>query len=319
MTQTRDTNAANEQDATVTVSGVQIACRINLPAGNPLARLLLLPGSLYSDVDGNYPAMGMHPHAYADLARQLAARGFAVLRMAKIGPGTGSLTVDADAAAAHGDFGMRVTVAEAGLDLLLQSADRGPVIVAGHSEGAKVANLLAQGGSATRIDGIVSLSGAAEHLLDLLRHQMSGMAPPGTTPDLRVFDRTVAAIRTGAALPPEASTDPLSAMMAGMPEAAHHYLRSVDAIDPLAEIARVRQPVLIVHGGRDESVPFAHAERLRAARGVVPTETAFFPALTHFYKHAAEGLPPMQAMALDNESEPAVADAIVGWVARLGG
>lgn len=315
MTQTH----ASEQDAIVTVSGVEIACRVNLPEGKPLARLLLLPGSLYSDVDGNYPTMGMNPHAYADLARQLAARGFAVVRMAKIGPGTGSQTVDAEAAAAHGDFRMRVTVAQAGLDLLLRSADQGPVIVAGHSEGAKVANLLAQGAAASRIDGIVSLSGAAKHLLDLLRHQVSGMAPPGVSPDLSVFDRTVAAIRTGSALPPEASSDPFSAMMAGMPEAAHHYLRTVDAVDPRAEIARVPQPVLIVHGGRDESVPFAHAERLKAARGALPTETAFFPSLTHFYKHAEEGLLPMQIMALDGESDPAVADAIVAWAVRLGG
>lgn len=314
MTQTHP----SEQDATVTVSGVEIACRINLPEGTPLARLLLLPGSLYSDVDGNYPSMGMNPHAYADLARQLAARGFAVVRMAKIGPGTGSQTIDAEAASAHGDFRMRVAVAEAGLDLLLRSADQGPVIVAGHSEGAKVANLLAQGAAAGRIDGIVSLSGAAEHLLDLLRHQVSAMVPPGTTPDLRVFDQTIAAIRTGAALPPEAGTDPFSAMMAGMPEAAHRYLRSVDAVDPLAEIARVPHPVLIVHGGRDESVPFAHAERLKAARGDLPSDSAFFPSLTHFYKHAEDGLLPMQIMALDSESDPSVADAIVAWVARLG-
>ncbi|PXW79098.1 alpha/beta hydrolase family protein [Blastomonas natatoria] len=319
MKQPQTKSAASEEDATVTVSGVEIACRISLPAGPALARLLLLPGSLYSDVDGNYPSMNMRPHAYADLARQMASRGFAVVRMAKIGPGTGSRTIDAEAAAAHGDFRMRVAVAEAGLDLLLRSADQGPVIVAGHSEGAKVANLLAQGSTSGRIDGVVSLSGAAEHLLDLLRHQVSGMAPPGVPAELGIFDRTVAAIRTGAALPPEASTNSFSAMLASMPEAAHRYLRSVDAIDPLAEIARVPQPVLIVHGGRDESVPFAHAERLRAARGSLPTGTAFFPSLTHFYKQAADGLLPMQIMALETESDPAVADAIVAWVAGLSG
>lgn len=319
MAQPQTKSAASEEDATVTVSGVEIACRINLPAGPALARLLLLPGSLYSDVDGNYPSMNMRPHAYADLARQMALRGFAVVRMAKIGPGTGSRTIDAEAAAAHGDFRMRVAVAEAGLDLLLRSADQGPVIVAGHSEGAKVANMLAQGAAADRIDGVVSLSGAAEHLLDLLRHQVSGMAPPGVSPDLGVFDRTVAAIRTGAALPPEASTDPYSAMMASMPPAAHAYLRSVDAIDPVQEIARVPQPVLIVHGGHDESVPPEHAKRLNAARGPLPTVTATFPALTHFYKHAPEPVGPMEAMALDSESDDAVADAIAAWVAGLKG
>lgn len=71
-----------ERDAIVTLSGVEIACRFTMPQGAARGAVLLLPGSLYSDVDGNYPSMNLRPHAYADLARQLGERGFAVLRMA---------------------------------------------------------------------------------------------------------------------------------------------------------------------------------------------------------------------------------------------
>lgn len=82
-------------------AGVEIVCRLTFPSGPARGAALLLPGSLFSDVDGNYPAMNLKPHLYADLAAQLGERGFAVLRMAKIGPGTGSRTVDAQAAARH--------------------------------------------------------------------------------------------------------------------------------------------------------------------------------------------------------------------------
>jgi len=119
-----------EQDATVPVSGVEIACRITMPHRTPRGAILLIPGSLYSDVDGNYPSMNMRPHAYADLAWQLGQRGFVVPRMAKIGPGTGSRTIDADAARRHIDFPTRVDVALAGLALLRRTVSAQPVIIA---------------------------------------------------------------------------------------------------------------------------------------------------------------------------------------------
>jgi hypothetical protein len=60
----------------------EVACRFTMPNDAPRGAVLLLPGSLYSDVDGNYPSMNLRPHVYADLAQQLGERGFAVLRMA---------------------------------------------------------------------------------------------------------------------------------------------------------------------------------------------------------------------------------------------
>jgi pimeloyl-ACP methyl ester carboxylesterase len=305
-----------EEDATVTVAGVEIACRLTLPIGTPAGAVLLLPGSLYSDVDGNYPSMNLKPHAYADLAKQLGERGFAVLRMAKIGPGTGSRTVDASQAIAHAEFSTRVTVASEGLALLRRTAVQRPVIVAGHSEGAVVASLLAAGVDANAIDGVVSLSGPALPILDILREQVLAMAAPST--DMTMFDLTIAAIRAGAPPPAEATTNPQTALFATMPAPALAYLRSVDRIDPLAALANVRQPVLIIQGGRDASVPSQHAEMLKAGRSASLTETALFPTLTHFYKVAPPGLPPMMSMGLESESDPAVADALVEWGRRLG-
>lgn len=308
--------AFHEEDATVTVAGVEIACRLTLPDGAPAGAVLLLPGSLYSDVDGNYPSMNLRPHAYADLARQLGERGFAVLRMAKIGPGTGSRTVDANLAGVHAEFSTRVTVASAGLALLRRTVTRRPVIVAGHSEGALVASLVAAGVDAETIDGVASLSGPARPILDILREQVTAMTAPST--DMTMFDLTIAAIRAGAAPPAGATSNPQTALFASMPAPALAYLRSVDRIDPVAALANVRQPVLIIHGGRDASVPSTHADILKAGRPALPTETAFFSTLTHFYKIAPADLPPMMSMGLESESDAAVAESLVDWGHRLG-
>ncbi|MCU6498095.1 alpha/beta fold hydrolase [Rugamonas sp. A1-17] len=305
-----------EQDDVVTVAGVEIVCRVTLPAGRPQGAVLLLPGSLFSDVDGNYPAMNIKPHLYADLAAQLGERGYAVLRMAKIGPGTGSRTVDPQAAARHADFATRTDVAAAGLALLRKAAPVHPVIVAGHSEGALVASMLAHGPDAQAIDGVVILSGPSSPIFDLMREQLVAMTPAGANADLTMYDQTVAAIRAGEPLPAGAQAHPQTAMLAAMPAFSLAYLRSADRVDPAAELARVRQPVLIVQGGRDASVAPAHADRLRAARGGAPTDLARFPELTHFYKIAPPGITAMQSMALETVSDPAVAERIVQWSGR---
>jgi pimeloyl-ACP methyl ester carboxylesterase len=315
---TVDAAAFLERDATVVVSGVEVACRFTLPNGAPCGTVLLLPGSLYSDVDGDYPSMNMRPHVYADVAQRLGERGFAVLRMAKIGPGTGSRTCDTNLANRHVDFLTRVDVAAAGLDVLRSAVIARPVIVAGHSEGAVVASLLASGPAAGLIDGVVSLSGPASPILSILRGQVIAMAPPGATPDMTIFDRTIEAIRAGGGPPAEAKTDPQTAMLAAMPDQAITFLRGYDKIDPVAALAKVRKPVLIVQGGRDDSVPLAHAALLQAGRDHLPTDVLIFPPLTHFYKVAPADLTPMQSMALNTKSDPAVADAIAQWAKRLG-
>lgn len=79
-----------EEDATLIVDGVRIPGRIAKPAGVARATVLLLPGSLFSDADGDYPAWNVRPHVYRDLAHQLAALGIASMRQAKIGPALGA-------------------------------------------------------------------------------------------------------------------------------------------------------------------------------------------------------------------------------------
>lgn len=303
----------HEQDATLEVDGVRIPGRIARPDGVARAAVLLLPGSLFSDVDGDYPAWNAHPHTLRDLAQHFAARGVVSMRQAKIGPGTGSETVDAEKAKAHQRFVNRVVVARAALAHLRAQAPGVPTVVAGHSEGAVVGSLLA-GEADVDMDGLVSLSGPALRLLDVMRAQTNAMAGAGA--DMTAFDEAVACIRNGQPLPAGAKDNPLLAGIVVLPLPALAFIAQIDAVDPCAAIARVKVRTLLVQGGRDQSVTPEQADQLAAARAGLPTEIARFPELQHMYKRAPEGLNAMQSFTLNDESDPAVAAAIVEWIGR---
>lgn len=313
-TMTNANDAHIEIDATLVVDGVRIPGRLTRPTARaPAAAVLIVPGSLFSDVDGDYPFMNAKPHAYRDLAHQLAAHGIATMRQAKLGPGTGSETLDANEASKHRRFVNRVRVASAALARLRETAPNAGLFVAGHSEGALVTGLLA---AQEPVAGMVSLSGPALRLFDIMRNQLVAMTPPGAPVDLTTFDRAVPDARAGRPLPPDAARHPQTAMLVSMGPEALAFMRDIDAVDPLAVIAGVHAPVLIVQGGRDQSVSPEQADALAKARRNLPTELARFPELQHFYKRAAPGMSAMESFMLSGESDPAVASAIADWINR---
>lgn len=300
-----------EEDATLVIDGVRLPGRIAKPSGAARASVLILPGSLFSDADGDYPAWNVRPHAYRDFAQQLAALGVVSMRQAKIGPGTGSETVDAALASAHLHFEERVVVARAAVARLREAAPDAPLFVAGHSEGALVASLLCAGEN-EHIDGMISLSGPALRLLDIMRAQSAAMAAPGA--DLTAFDEAIADLRGGRDLSDGARAHPMLAGLVQMPPQALMYIREADAVDPLAAIARVRLRTLLIQGGRDQSVTPEQVDALAAARAGLPTEIARFPELQHFYKRAAPGLDAMTSFALSSDNDPAVVEAMARWI-----
>jgi uncharacterized protein len=69
-----------EIPSTVRVPGWEIPAALTLPTtlrdGEIVpSAILLVPGSLFSDVNGDYPSWNVYPHVYAHLARHLSARG----------------------------------------------------------------------------------------------------------------------------------------------------------------------------------------------------------------------------------------------------
>lgn len=303
-------------DEMLEVSGMAFPCRIDRPDGAMRAALVLIPGSLFLDVDGNYPAWNLRPETYRELGAQLAARGVAVLRYAKPGPGTGTIVTDADLAKRHGEFALRVEVAAAAVARLRDAVGDVPVFIAGHSEGALVASLLAARDPA--IAGVVSLAGPALRIFDIMRAQLEASPPPGAGDHgagMAAFDAAIATAREVGALPAAAAAHPYTMMFASIGDHGVRYLRSQDRVDPVAAIAAVPQPVLLVQGGRDASVTSAQVDALAAGRSG-PTEVARFDELQHFFKVAPPGTSAVASFALVGPTDPRVAEAIAAWIAR---
>ncbi|MGD9981625.1 MAG: alpha/beta hydrolase [Hyphomonadaceae bacterium] len=305
----QETTTMTEEDATLVVDGVRIPGRIAKPAGAARTSVLILPGSLFADADGDFPAWNVRPHVYRDLAHQLADLGVASMRQAKIGPGTGSETVDPALSPAHQHFAERVVVARAAVAHLREAAPGLPLFVAGHSEGAVVASLLC-GGEGEGIDGMISLSGPALRLVEIMRVQNTAMGM-----SMADFEQVAADIRAGRPLGDAARSNPMLAGLAAMPPQALNYIREVDAVDPCHAISAVRLRTLLIQGGRDQSVTPEQVDQLAAARAGLPTEIARFPELQHFYKRAEPGLDAMASFALSSDNDPAVAEAIARWIA----
>ena len=318
--------------------GYRIPCALTLPsnADGSARRLvssaiLLIPGSLFSDVNGDYPAWNMFPHVYAHLARQLSARGHAVYRFAKAGPGTGTVEIEPAVAQSNRTWASRLVIARAALGdmrrwLAEESVAYPMTVVAGHSEGAVVTTQLAtrdESASGTPrgvIDGVVLLSGPSVGILSIMREQLGSFVPDDMEQARRDFDEGVTALRRDGMLTEELKARPALRGLAGLGPVGWRYMLDCDDTDPLSGAAALHVPVLIVQGGRDGSVRPHHADRIRDARARIPgreTTVAFFPELQHMYKRIPEGTPAMQEFGLPGETDPRVADAIAGWIASL--
>ena len=174
-----DTTSYIDHACTLAVSGWDIPAALTLPSsydvGSSLpSAILLVPGSLFSDVNGDYPAWNSFPHVYAHLAHQLATLGHTVYRFAKLGPGTGSVATDAEAAATVRTWNGRLVIAAAALDAMRSElASRGVsvlrTIAAGHSEGSVVVSRLAVSDRAAELDGVVLLAGPSIGILGIMR------------------------------------------------------------------------------------------------------------------------------------------------------
>jgi alpha-beta hydrolase superfamily lysophospholipase len=312
-------------DLTLSVHGYDIPAALEIPDGSPLGAVLLVPGSLFSDVNGDYPSWNMFPRVYAWLAEQMAERGLVVYRFAKNGPGTGTVeTADAKPELVRNWKG-RARVAHAALahfraELAARGIDVPCIVLAGHSEGAVVASVIADEGA--DVDGVVLLSGPSVGILGIMIEQARNMLPPGASAAPVVLLETVVEhLRKGEPVPDELRAQANRPFGAGalvnMPPDGVAYMRDCDATDPFATIARYEKPVLIVQGDSDSSVPPHHAARLREARGAKPTTFELFAGLQHMYKPVPDGATPMEIFGLTGPTDPRVAAAITDFVRAL--
>lgn len=299
--------AAVESPFTIRSADLELPGTLTVPRGakNPVPVVVILAGSGPTDRNGN-SLMGIRPNSYAQLAWRLAERGIASLRYDKRGlPGVkgavdiSTLTLD--------DF---ADDARAAANSLARDARFSNVVLLGHSEGSAHALLAARGGGGAPVAGVISVSGLGRPLTVVLREQLARQFDSAT---LVRYDTAMSQYLRGETpkdVPPQ-----LAMLFVPLNQT---FMRSLASFDPPAAVRAVRQPVLIVQGGRDLQVRVADAERLHAARP--EARLAVVPLANHVLKAASDTTLAGQMVTYQTPSIPIMPDvvnAIADWILKL--
>jgi len=327
-----DTNSHIEELLTLEVPGYSIPAALTLPADwrqstTLPSAILLVPGSLFCDVNGDFPTWSSFPHVYAHLARQLSGKGHAVYRFAKLGPGTGSTATDPELAAKLRNWEGRLVIATAALGAMRRELESRGVsvartIAAGHSEGSVVVSRLAVSDAGRDLDGVVLLSGPSIGILGIMREQIALYAAPNEVEEARRHhDSAVAYIHRGQPIPEALAKGKGMGVgaLANMPPEARNYMRDVDLTDPLALVREMPQQALVVQGGKDDSVPAHHGERIRDALRSRPngnelSDYLFVSGVSHMYKVVPPEITGPAAFGYPGPTDDRVVDGIDAWV-----
>jgi pimeloyl-ACP methyl ester carboxylesterase len=260
-----------------------LAGTLTLPAGGaPLSTdlpvILIVPGSGPTDRDGNSP-LGITAAPYRLLAEELAARGYASVRIDKRGMfgSTGASQDPNDVTiAAYGDD------LQAWIDAIQERlpVKKGArcVIPIGHSEGGLVA-LAAM----TRVPdacGLILIATIGQPLDEVIREQLRANAANAAV--LQEADTALVKLRRGERVDASGLSTALQPLLA--PE-VQDFLIDAISYDPIELATQVEVPTLVVQGTRDLQVSLEDARMLADA---APHATlAVVPDVNHVLKTVA--------------------------------
>jgi uncharacterized protein len=222
-----------------------------LPQGNgPFPVALIIAGSGPTDRNGN--SSMLTTDAYKKLAQGLAAQGIATLRYDKRLIGA-SVVKQPESDLRFDDF---VNDALALTAYLERDTRFSSVSIIGHSEGSLIGMLAAQ--RDPHIAKFVSLEGAGRNLAVIVNEQIR--ANPNTPQMILTEVESInASLLAGKTVP---NPDPqLNALFR---PSVQPYLISEYKYDPGTEIAKLKIPVLIIHGTTDIQVSATDAKLLAA-------------------------------------------------------
>ncbi|MDH4559809.1 alpha/beta fold hydrolase [Pseudomonas sp. BN411] len=217
----------------------------------PVPVALIIAGSGPTDRDGNNPIGGRND-SLKKLAQLLARNGIASVRYDKRG-----IAASRDAGTDERQLSIELYTRDAAAwgQSLKQDPRFSKLILIGHSEGALIASLAADAAGA---DALISISGSARPIDQLLRDQLQSRLTP---PLLTQSEALLASLRAGqqvAEVP-----QPLEALFR---PSVQPYLISLFRQDPAQAFGRLRIPALILQGSSDIQVSVSDAEQLKVAR-----------------------------------------------------
>jgi pimeloyl-ACP methyl ester carboxylesterase len=265
---------------------------------------LIIAGSGPTDRDGN-SALNLRSNVYKMLAEGLAARGISTLRFDKRGVGASqaALTAEQDLR-----FQTYVDDAKAWTEELFRRSGSNPVWLLGHSEGALIAEKVAENNPLVR--GVILISGAGRKAADILREQLGSILPePLRQP---AFDG-LAELANGRLIP-----SPPPQLLSLFRPSVQPYMISWLPLDPAAILASLTQPVFILQGDTDVQVSTEDAKRLAAARS--DAQLVILKGVNHVLKPA----PAERGANMATYNQPdlplasGVIDTIAGWILESG-
>lgn len=304
------TNAFREKAFTVGRGEWRLPGTLTLPSagGGPWPAVVLVHGSGPNDRDETVGAN----KPFRDLAWGLATKGVAVLRYEKRtkehagkfkAKGLGQLTVkeeiidDALSAVAQ----LRAT----------EGLDPKRIFVLGHSLGGMVAPRIGQ--ADPQIAGLIMLAGCLSRpledvMVEQARYVLSLKAKPSAEEEawLAEVESTAAKVKKLTAADVSSST-----LLMGAPPA---YWLDLRQHDPLAAAKGLKQPLLILQGGRDYQatpVDFGHWKEALAAQPKVTFK--LYPKLNHLFI-AGEGKSTPDEYAQPGHVEETVVADIAEWI-----
>jgi pimeloyl-ACP methyl ester carboxylesterase len=251
---------------------------------------------------------------FAQLAADLADRGFVVLRYDNRGVGQSGGRLETVTLQEYGDD----TVAAVKWLEKRKEVDRRRIAVVGHGEGAAVAMLAAA--REKKISALVLMEAMGTRGVDLiLEQQQSSLdrlkVPESERPSkVELQKKILDAAITGngwEALPPDIRA-----------RADSPWYRSLLTFDPVEVMPRIKQPILVVHGELDKEVPPHHGQRLVAAantrKKAPPATLVALPGLNHLLVPAKTGDVAEYPLLPEKRISADVARAIADWLAAPG-
>ena len=217
----------------------------------PVPVVLIISGSGPTDRDGNNPEGGRND-SLKRLAWVLAKHNIASVRYDKRGVAA-SLAATPD----ERNLSVEAYVADAVAWSHKLAADPrlGPLVILGHSEGALIASLAAPQANAA---AVISVSGSARPIDQVLRQQLSNRLPP---PLMLRSNELLDSLKAGRL--DENVPAPLQVIFR---PSVQPYLISLFRQDPAQAFAALKMPALIIQGSHDIQVSVDDARQLKAAK-----------------------------------------------------
>jgi len=270
----------------------------------PFPAVVIISGSGPQDRDGSVVA-----NLYRLVAEHLSANGVAALRVDDRGVGK---SIPLQKGTSYRDL---INDSKAAFEFLVKrpDIDRRKIAMAGHSEGALTALVIAA--EDPRVAAIILLAGGSRSLDRIVSEQAlnlfaltSPVNPSDKTrnpPIVAQLEKVFTEVKSKPK-PADPANDPLA------------YFRQHLEIDPLAIARRVKVPVLILNGERDDNVLPYHALELAQAMadsGNKQVLLRIFPNLTHVFTPSTRDKAVTGAQA--GEVSPQVLELLQRWAANV--